>query len=476
MHELVNVPSMLWIVVGYLGFLMLIGWYFYNKARKSDQEGKDDFFLAGRSLGKLVTIGTILATYTGGGTVTGGGNSLAYNYGFWPGVFFVVPPILSMIVLICLAPKIRESGCTTVAQLIEMKYGSTARFFAAIAITLSMVSIVSYQYRGLGFILNATTGIPVATCTLICCIIVILLAFSGGLKTVATTDAFSAFLMVSGLVIGLPILIKTVGGVDWIITTAQETAPESLTFFGGQTVIGWLGGYLPLFFLTIGDQNYYQRIVAAKDLKTARIGLLGCMLACMVIMPVVAGYAFIARMYFGSNIDAGQALISTSTLLPVVIGGVVLAAAAAFTITTGDSYLLSATSNFTIDIYKTRINPEADDKRQLKITRIFIICAGIFAYIILQFFPSILAIQYWSYTIYGAGMTPAVIAALAWPKVTKAGGIVSMVVGTVLTILWESLGSPFGLQTIFVALPVSAFLLIVISLFTQPKTKQSQLP
>lgn len=475
MHELVNEPRMLWIVIGYLGILLLVGWYFYNKAKKSGQEGKDDFFLAGRSLGKLVVIGTILATYTGGGTVTGGGNSLAYNFGFWPGVFFVTPPILSMLLLVWLAPKIRSGGHTTVAQMIEAKYSSTARFFASIIIGLSMISIVSYQYRGLGFILNATTGISVATCTMICCIIVILLAFSGGLKTVAATDTLSAFLMVFGLVIGLPTLIKTVGGVDWVIETAQKTAPQSLTFFGGQTVIGWLGGYLPLFFLTIGDQNYYQRIVAAKDLKTARIGLLGCMLACMVIMPVVAGYAFIARMYFGTNIAAGQALISTSTLLPVFLGGIVLAAAAAFTITTGDSYLLSAASNFTLDIYKTRINPEADEKRQLKATRIFIICAGIFAYIILQFFPSILAIQHWSYTIYGAGMTPAVIAALVWPKVTKIGGIVSMIVGTILTILWESLGSPFGLQTIFVALPVSVFLLIFVSLLTQPKTKQSQL-
>ena len=172
-----------------------------------------------------------------------------------------------MSVLCYLTPKIRESNCYTVSQLLETKYGSKARTISAVIIALAMVSIVSYQYRGLGFILNATTGIPTTYCTIICCALVIVLALSGGLKTVATTDAMSAFLMVGGLAIGLPVLISTVGGWDWVISSAQANDPESLTFFGGRTLLKWVGGYLPLILLTCSDQNYYQRIVAAKDVK-----------------------------------------------------------------------------------------------------------------------------------------------------------------------------------------------------------------
>lgn len=471
MHELIHVPQMLIIVIIYLFVLLGVGYYCYAKLKKSGSDDKADFFLAGRSLGKIVAVGTILATFTGNGTVSGGGNSLAYNYGLWPGIFFVVPPILAFTFLIIIAPKIRAGGYTTVAEMIEDKFGSTARTFAAVIIALAMISIVSYQYRGLGFILNATTGIPVATCTAICCVIVVLLAFTGGLRTVAATDALSAFLMVGGLVIGLPFLFNAVGGWDWVVATAEATNPESLTFLGGQTILQWAGGYLPLLFLTLGDQNYYQRINAAKDLKTARTGLLGCMLACCVIMPVVAFYAFTARQWFGDNIAAGQALISAATLMPVLIGGVVLSAAGAFTITTGDSYLLSGASNFTVDIYRARINPNATAKDELRVTRWFIAIAGILAYVILQFFPSVLAVQYWAYTIYGAGMTPAVLGALLWNKCTKAGGISSMLVGTAVTIIWEATGMPFGLQTIYAALPVSLIVLIGVSLMTQPKQK-----
>ena len=469
MHTLVAQPLMLVVVVVYLVGLVGVGAYFAKKAA-TNKEGKDDFFLAGRGLGKIVAIGTILATYTGGGTVTGGGNNLAFNYGLWSGLFFTICPVISMSVLIWLTPKIRESNSYTVSQLLETRYGPRARTVSAVIIALAMVSIVSYQYRGLGFILNATTGIPTTYCTMICCVLVVALALAGGLKTVATTDAMSAFLMVGGLALGLPFLINVVGGWDWVMTTAAATNPESLTFFGGQSLLGWLGGYLPLILLTCSDQNYYQRIVAAKDTKTARVGLLGTMLACFVIMPVVACYAFISRQYFGTNIAAGQALIGAATLLPVIIGGIVLSAAAAFTITTGDSYLLSAAANFCVDIY-AKFKPNATEKDELRATRWFILIAGVFAYVILTFFPSILAIQYWSYTIYGAGITPEVIGALTWKKATKAGGIASMVVGCGISLVWEAMGMPLGLQTIFVAFPAAVIVLIVASLATQPKAK-----
>lgn len=219
------------------------------------------------------------------------------------------------------------------------------------------------------------------------------------------------------------------------------------------------------------DQNYYQRIVAAKDVKTARVGLMGTMLACFVIMPGLlhAMHSFPVSI-FGTSIAAGQALIGAATLLPTIIGGIVLSAAAAFTITTGDSYLLSAAANFCIDLY-SKINPNATEKEELKVSRAFILIAGIVAYVILTFFPSILAIQYWSYTIYGAGITPAVVGALIWKKATKAGGISSMIVGCGLSIIWEATGSPFGLQTIFVAFPIALIILIAVSLATQPKSE-----
>ena len=267
--------------------------------------------------------------------------------------------------------------------------------------------------------------------------------------------------------------VRAGGGWDNVVNTNLAMNPDSMKMMGGQTLAGFLAGYLPLFFLSLGDQNLYQRIGAGAGDKNVRTGFVGWFIGLVVMVPLVAVIAFCAKAVFGENITAGMAFMSTTTLIPTVAGGLLLAASAAFIITTGDSYLLSGATNITYDIYVDRFKPEATDRQKFVFTRATIVIIGILAYIILQFFPTILAIQYWSYTVYGAGITPAVIGALCWKKVTKAGGVASMVVGSLLTIIYEAMGQPLGIATVIIAVPVATIVLIVVSLMTQSSNKEA---
>lgn len=467
MNELIAKPSLLIFILIYFVILIGIGVYYSKKIK---EDNADDFVLGGRGLGPIVLMGTFLATYVGNGTISGGGNSLSFTYGIWPGVFFALPAIAAIIVLSLLSNKIRAAGSYTVAQILEMKYGKTARLVSGIIIAFSMVSICAYQYKGLAFVLNITTGMDVNIGTAIGAFIIIFLALSGGLKSVAVSDAFSAFLMLIGIVIATPFVLKAAGGWSNVVAAAP---PESLTLSGGQTFYGFLAGYFPLFFLSMGDQNLYQRIVAGKGKKDVRWGFIGWFLGILIVMPLVAIIAFCARYIFGNNIQAGMAFMSTTTIIPTFIGGILLAAATAFIVTTGDSYLLSGATNLTYDIYAEKINPQATEQQKIKVTRIAIALAGIFAYILIQFFPTVLAIQYWSYTIYGAGITPALLGALLWKKVTKTGGIASMAVGAIVTVIWEAMKQPFGVATVLVAVPISFAVMIIVSLMTQSQNKEN---
>ncbi|MCI8560278.1 MAG: sodium:solute symporter family protein [Dorea sp.] len=462
MQQLIAKPSLLIFVIIYVIMLVVVGAYYSRKAKTSDE-----FVRAGGGLGSIVLMGTFLATFTGNGTISGGGNSLAFTYGLWPGIFFAVPSLAGVVVLFLLAGKIRQSESFTVAGLLENKYGHAARTVSGVIIALSMISICAYQYRGLAYVLNVTTGMDVNIATALSAVLIIFLAMSGGLKSVAVTDALSAFIMLIGIIVATPLVIKSAGGWDNVISTAAATNPDSLTFSGGQTVAGFLSGYLPLFFLSIGDQNLYQRIAAGDGDKTVKKGFIGWFVGLVVVVPLVAVIAFSAKTIFGDNIDAAMAFMSTTTVIPTFAGGLLLAAATAFIITTGDSYLLSGATNITYDIYADRINPNASDHQKFVFTRGTILVTGVLAYILLQFFPTVLAIQYWSYTIYGAGISPALIGALCWKKVTKMGGIASMVVGTVVTIAYEAMGQPLGIATVLIAVPVATVVLIVVSLATQ---------
>lgn len=466
MQQLVTKPILLAFVVIYVVVMVLVGAYYTRKSKTSDE-----FVRAGGGLGSLVLMGTFLATFTGNGTISGGGNSLAYTYGLWPGIFFAVPSLAGVVVLYLLANKIRASDSYTVAGIIEEKYGHAARTVSGAIIALSMISICAYQYRGLAFVLNVTTGMDITIATILSAILIIFLAMSGGLKSVAVTDAISAGIMLLGIVIAAPLVIRAAGGWDSAVAANLALNENSMTLSGGQTLAGFLSGYLPLFFLSLGDQNLYQRIGAGAGDKTVKKGFVGWFVGLIVVVPLVAVIAFCAKAIFGTNIDAGMAFMSATTVIPTAAGGLLLAASAAFIITTGDSYLLSGATNITYDIYADRINPDATDRQKFVFTRGTILVTGVIAYILLQFFPSVLAIQYWSYTIYGAGITPAVIAALCWKGVTKAGGIASMIVGTLVTIIYEATGQPLGIATVLIAVPVAIVVLVVVSLLTRKENR-----
>ncbi|WP_252502071.1 sodium:solute symporter [Sporosarcina sp. Marseille-Q4943] len=445
-------PNLLWYVIGYGVFMIILGIVYSKKVSTSD-----DFILAGKSLGPVVLMGTLLATWVGSGTVTGGPNSLAFSYGLWPAVGYVLPSLIGIIVLILISSKIRNYGKYTISEILEVKYGKFASIAAAIIIILAYVGIVSYQFKGIGFILHVSTGVSVETGTIIGAVIIIFLATIGGLMSVAPTDAFSAFLIVIGLIVAVPMIISFGGG--WNEITAAVPS-EHLNLLGSLTPLQFLGFYIPVLFLLLGDQNMYQRISASKNDRTTKIGAMGWIVGTFLTTPIVAVIAFSARAIF-PDINPGMALIATTLVIPTFIGGLLIAAVTAFIVTTGNSYLLSASTNVTYDIYGKYINRNATDKQKLIFTKILIPILGIIAFVLTTYFPSILAIQMYSYTVYGAGITPALLAVFIWPSVTKQAGIASMILGVVSTLVWEFMGNPFGVNSALISIPIAILTLII---------------
>lgn len=446
-----------------------IGIWAYNKA-----ETADDFLLAGRSLGSVIVAGTLLATWMGSGSITGGGNSIAYQFGIWPALLLGTAALIGVGALRLLAPWIRGYNKYTIPEILDEGIGKEAKAIGLVVIAVAYVGIVSYQFIGLGFVLNVTTGISVETGTLIAAVMIIGLAMLGGLMSVAYTDAISAFLMLAGLLIGIPYVLSSVGG--WNSVTAQ--VPQSaMQPFGTLTGVQFLGYWAPVLLLILADQNMYQRIVAGRSDKGTNRGMIGWFIGVAaggIIIPIIA---FAARVRF-PNIDPGMAMISMTTVVPRWIGGILLAAASAFIITTGNSYLLSASMNISQDLYRGFINPDASDKQVFWLTRVTIVVLGLFAFILGQYFPTILSIQILAYTAYGATITPALFAIfLMRDQLTKTGGVTGMVVGFVITILWDTvLGQPFELNAVIVSAPVAAIMIIIVSRLTKQQSKTASIP
>ncbi|WP_436371712.1 sodium:solute symporter family protein [Cytobacillus sp. BC1816] len=455
-------------VILYLILMALIGVYFAKKSVKNS----DDFMVAGRSLPLFVVMGTLLATFVGSGTVVGGA-SFIYQYGPFAAIFNLSGGIVGAIILYFIASKIRKIEIYTVPELLERRFGKTALYISSIIIIFAFVGITAYQFTGGAYVLQLTTGIPLEVGAIIMCALVIFLTVSGGLFSVAYTDALSAILIIIGFLFGVPFALNAVGGFEGLSLSLPEM---NKTWNGGLTFPQLLGFFLPLFLLVLGDQNMYQRFSAAKDPNVARKSTIGFFVGSVFVISLTIILATTSIVLF-PDIKPDTAILSLAIDgVPLVIGLLILCSAVAFIITTATSYLLSASGNIVSDLIQRSSKRKLPESKLLWYNRVIVVILGVLAYVLGQFFPSVLAIQMYSYTMYGASLTPAILATVLWKNATKAGVISSMIVGGSATMIWEiGLNRPLDWNSVLFALPLSVLTLIIVSLATRNKNVSADL-
>lgn len=446
------------ILVLYLLLMVAIGAWFGRSKKTSNS---DDFVFAGRSLPRPVMIGTLLATWVGSGTIIGGA-SFAYTYGPLASIFFLAGTPVGIVVLYFIAQRIRRNSSYTVPELLERHYGISVRSLASLITILAYVGITAYQFTGGGYILSVITPLSPQTGAIVVAVLVTFLAFTGGLKSVAWTDFVSALVIVFSLVVALPFVFGDVGGISNYWNDMPETH-RSLD--GGLTPIQLLGFFLPLFLLILADQNMYQRLGASKDEAEARKSTSGFFFSSFLVTVPVAllGSAAIILM---PSITPDTAILSLAGEghVPAIVGGLLLSGALAFIITTGSSFQLSGAGNIVYDVGQRMLGIRMDEKKRVRIHRLSVLGIGIVAYILGRYFPTVLELQMYSYTVYGVAIAPPVLALFFWKKASTWGALTSMALGVIVTIVWEQLGQPHGVNSVIVSLPISLVALVVVSL------------
>jgi SSS family solute:Na+ symporter/sodium/proline symporter len=161
--------------------------------------------------------------------------------------------------------------------------------------------------------------------------------------------------------------------------------------------------------------------------------------------------------------------------LPELPGALLLGGIFAKVISTGNNYLFSPASNLIHDVYSRFIQPDASERRVLVVSRLAVIMLGVFALLQGAYFESILRAALYAYTVYGAAVTPAVMAVFFWKRATTEGAITSILLGTVITVAWNLAGVQF-LDAVFPALLVSVLGLVVISLLSKPPAEEKWRP
>ena len=445
----------------YLFLLMIYGLVIAHKKVKT----ADDMVTGGHRIPFIILVGSLLATWCGGGGITGNA-SIIYNGGPWVGAITFAAPPIGIILLYFIAGKVRKSNKVTVPEIMGARYGQSASIISAVCVMLAYVGVLATQLKAAADILVllcSSSGVEISRglALVICTTIIVVITVGGGLVSVAYSDAISALIMIGGFFIAIPILISVANAQGAVLP------PEKTTLTGGMS--GWelLGYFLPSLALMLGDQNMLQRFASAKNSTEAKKSNVGMFIGeILVIVSIIAVVTQAARLYPTLDTPSNVIFQVSVAYLPMAFGALIMCACMAFIVTTADSYLLSSATNLTNDIYVKYIRKDATDKQKMLVLRGTIVVFSVIAVALTLYFPTVLSLQMTAYTMYGAAITPAILFALFSKKVTPAAGIAGILVGGLATIVWTLMGTPYGIQCAIVAVPASVIAILVVSAVT----------
>lgn len=477
---------MSWYLIIILAYLAGLGVYNYMKGR--NVKTGDDMMVAGRSLGVTKMVFTLVCTWIGSGTFIAGAE-FAFKAG-WSSLWMPAGAWVGIGLIYFLAGKIRTFGQYTIGDILEVRYGKFARLFGAIALIIAFTTIVSYQFRAGGYILNVVTdgSMSVGTGQIIAALFVIGFTALGGMVAVAHTDLPNGIIILFACIVATPFVVVGVGG----IAAPAEVLPAShfevfSSEFGAYPALKAFSYFLATMFLLLGVQSMYQKFYSAKTPADAKKAVALWIIGTVIVETVIVIIAIYASTKFWNAdpaIDpASIVLLAARHLTPAPVGLLLLSAAVVVVISTGMNYLLSPSTNIIHDIYKTMINPNASEKTMVVMQKFLIVILGVVAFLMI-YIPtqmnlniSVLQYAYTAYTIYGVAITPSLLAALVWKRATKAGGVTSVILGTICIVFLDIVirygfpeylvdGDPWGIPSIYPGLILSIGSLIIVSYLT----------
>jgi solute:Na+ symporter, SSS family len=480
------------VVIGYPILLLGISLW---RSRKVKSHA--DFMVAGRDVPVLLLVGTLVCTWIGSGSLFGGAG-LAYRVGIAE-LWFSFGAWMGLVVAYFLAGRVRRIAQYTVPDLLEKRYNATARLLGTLAIILAYVTIAAYQFRGGGWILSIVTdgAITPTQGMLITAAVIVTFTALAGMVSIVTVDIFNGLIITGAILLALPYMVFANGGLGEVLAALPA---GHTTVLGGHNVLWVFGVAMPTFLLLLGESGMYQKFFSARDDRAARKAVVGMVLGVILIETTLALLAIVGRAVYPElpELVPGRAASETVILhiaahgLPIVLGATLLAAAVAIVLSTGNTFLLVPSTNASHDIYERFISPEASEAKKLAVQRAFVVLFGAIGLLLLTQFDTVLAMALYAYSLVGASLTPALLAAFLWKRVTPAGGVACIAggLGSIVGIgVLDRLGvdftitlggDPFNLAGYdYIVIPgviTSITLMVVVSLLTKPSPPEKWAP
>ncbi len=426
------------IVVTYLAGMLAFGWW-----GKSRTKNVSDYLVAGRRLGPLFYTGTMAAVVLGGAS-TVGGVGLGYTYGI-SGMWLVVAIGVGVLLLSLLfASTLQKLKIYTVSQMLTLRYGVKSTQVSSIvmlAYTLMLCATSTGAYATIFVVLfgwERWAAIAVGGA------VVLVYSTIGGMWSITLADMVQFIIKTVGVfALMLPFTLNAAGGLDGI---RERVGDEffSITGIGAQSIITYFVVYT--LGLLIG-QDIWQRVFTARTPLIAQWGGTAAGIYCVLygIAGAVIGMAASVVLPAVASKDDVYADVAIS-ILPVGIGGLVLAAAVAAMMSTASGALIAAATVARADVVPfvsgwirgrgtaANTEPSGNPEHLVSQNRTWVLGLGLVAIGLAIAVQDVVAALTISYDILVGGLLVSILGGLTWKRGTGFGAALSMAAGTVVTL------------------------------------------
>lgn len=360
------------VFLAYFAVLAFSSYWFSRKKIKSSRE----YFTASNAMPTLAVAISILATSQSAATFLGV-PEFSYVNNFTLIGFYFSSLIAVIFVAKYFVPRFYEINAITVYELLETRYGESAKKQAGIMFLLGRIMASGARLYIAALAISMILFLDISLIHMMVSISILLLGalaytYFGGVKSVILSDVIQAITYVSA---GLLVLFYLYTSLDSVDILSVLNANDKLQFIdtsldGKFSIIGLLSGWLLLNIAAFGlDQDMTQRVLACKNKNEASRSLI---LSILFTIPIVLLFLSIGALLFvhyestqvlqnfkGENITIFMYYILNE--MPEGIRGFVTVGAIAAALSSTNSVLGALSSVAIEDLYRPyKLKKDAD--------------------------------------------------------------------------------------------------------------------
>lgn len=481
------------VIIIYLLGMVAIGVYYMKK-----NSSAGDYYLGGRGLGPFVTAMSAEASDMSSWLLMGL-PGVAYLTGVadaaWTAIGLAIGTYLNWLIV---AKRLRRyteisNNSITIPGFFSNRYRDKSKLLVAISAIFIVIFFIPYTASGFaacGKLFSTLFHVPYAQAMVVSAVVIVAYTTLGGFSAASMTDLIQSIVMTGALICVVLFGISTVGGADVVMADAgelpgylsltQSYVDGAATEYGTikiASMLAWGLGYfgMPhvlLRFMAIRDENEVKisRRIASVWVVISMgvaifIGLMGHSMTENGIIDTLSG-ADSEKLI----IMVGT-LMSKTSILGVIIAGLIMSGILACTMSTADSQLLAASSSVSEDLLKGVFHLNLNEKGSLTAARITVVVISIMG-VLMAIDPnsSVFGIVSFAWAGFGAVFGPVMLLALFWKRSNRYGAMVSMLSGGIMIFVWKYLVRPMGgawdIYELLPAFLVAITLNVIVSLAT----------